>query len=41
MERQRKGVGHFVIVPDADVHEVLGGVGHEMDIHVVKQRDIG
>ena len=32
---------HFVIVPDADVHEVFGRVGNEMDIDIVEQRGIG
>jgi hypothetical protein len=34
-------VDRFAIPPDADVHEVCGYVGNEMNIHVVKQTDIG
>jgi hypothetical protein len=34
-------VDHFVIVPDADVHEVCGCIGNEMNIDVLKQGDIG
>ena len=31
----------FVLPPDANIHEMCGDVGHEMDIHVMKQGDIG
>jgi len=41
LEWQRDGVDHFVIGPDADVHEVFGDVGNEMDIDIVEQRGIG
>ncbi len=30
-----------MIVPDADVHEVFGHVGNEMDMDIVEQRGIG
>ena len=31
----------FVFPPDADIHEVCGCIRNEVNIHVVKQGDIG
>ena len=36
-QRQRDGMHHLVVPPDADVHELLGFIRHKMDIDVFSQ----
>ena len=41
LQSQRDGVYHFVIPPDAKVHQLLSCMGNEVEFHIFIQRDIG
>jgi len=41
LQGQSKRMSHFAVPPDADVHDLLFGVRHEVDIDVLIERLVG
>jgi hypothetical protein len=39
-QRQRDGMHHLVVPPNADVHELFGIIWSEMKFNIFAQRDI-